>query len=116
MAGERIPHPDAEPELYDLLTLAAGPWSEARFKVSPPVVVKARHWMTFAESLRDTATLDIEGAADRIADESKALSAKSPAAREALARSQINRARRQLSEAKQAREQARAALLLDEDD
>ena len=115
MAGERIPHPNADPELYDLLTLAAGPWSEARFRVAPPIVVQARHWMTFAESLHDTATLDIETAADRIADESKALSAKTPGAREQLARSQINRARRHLSEAKQARQQAREVLLLDEE-
>ena len=72
--------------------------------------------MTYVESLKDTATLDVQTAADRIADESKALSSKTNAAREALARSQINRARRHLSEAKQARQQAREALLLDEED
>ena len=72
--------------------------------------------MTYVDALKDTATIDIDSAADRIADESKALSAKSHGAREALARSQINRARRHLSAAKQARQQARAALLLDEED
>ena len=114
--GERIPHPDAEPELYDLLTLASGPWSEARFRVSPTIVVRARHWLTYVDSLKGTATLDVDSVADRISDERKALSAKTPGAREALARSQINRAAKHLAEAKQARRQAREALLLDEDD
>ena len=72
--------------------------------------------MTYAEALKDTATLDIEAAAERISDESKALRAKNSAAREALARSQIHRARKHIQDAKAARKQARDALLLDEEE
>ena len=116
MTGERIPHPDADPELYDLLTLAAGPWSEARFKVSAPRVVKARHWMTYAESLAEMATLDIDGASERLTNESKALNAKTPAAREALAKAQLRDARARLLKAKTTRADVRRALLLDPED
>ncbi|MCC6619509.1 MAG: hypothetical protein IT341_10785 [Chloroflexi bacterium] len=115
MTGERIPHPDADPELYDLLTLVSGPWTEARFKVSAPRVVRARHWMTYAESLSDLATLDVDGFNERINDESKALRARTRAAQEALASSQIRRARSRLTDARKSRAAARAALLLDED-
>lgn len=115
MTGERIPHPDADPELYDLLTLVSGPWTEARFKVSAPRVVRARHWITYVESLADSATLDVDGANERLNDESKALRARNAAAREALANAQIRRARTRLTDARKSRAAARRALLLDED-
>jgi hypothetical protein len=72
--------------------------------------------MTFVEALKDTATFDIVTPAQQITDETMALSAKTTTARESLARSQLNRARRHLLEAKKARQQARDALLLDEED
>ena len=115
VTGERISHPEADPELYDLLALVSGPWTEARFRVAPTIVVRARHWMTYVESLKDIATLDVKSAKERLDDEKKALSARTAAARESLAKAQIRRAAQQIRTAKQSREQARAALLLDED-
>lgn len=70
--------------------------------------------MTYVESLRELATLDVDGAAEKLADEGKAMRARTPAAREALAQSQLTRARKRVAEARTARAEARAALLLED--
>lgn len=117
MTGERIPHPDdfTEREAYDLLALAAGPWTEARLRTAPPKVIAAKHWLTYVELLQDSATLDVDAIGEEITDAERDLNTKTEAQRKALDRSRLTRARRRLSEARKKRRELRLALLLDEE-
>lgn len=93
----------------------AGPWTEARFRTSTPRVVKARHWVTYVESLRETATLDVEAVRIDIADHQALLNARTEAARRSLASAQIARAKGSLAKSVKKRLQVRRALLLEDD-
>lgn len=117
MTGERIPHPDdpAAAELYVLLTLTAGPWTEARYRTSAPRVVMAKHWMTFVDSLKDVATNDVDAAAADLSEQQALLNARNEATRKAIAQNQIHRARKAIAAARKQREEVRRALLLEDE-
>ena len=116
MTGERVPHPDDADatELYDLLVLTAGPWTEARYRTSAPRVVLAKHWMTFVEALSETATADVESAATDLRDNQALLNARNDATRKAIAQRQINRGVKAISKARKQRADVRRALLLED--
>jgi hypothetical protein len=77
--------------------------------------VAARHWITYVDLLKDSATLDTDQIAEEIADAERDLNAKTAQKREALARSQLARARKRLTDARKQRRELRLAMLLDED-
>lgn len=116
MTGERVPHPD-DPgalELYDLLVLTAGPWTEARYHTSAPRVVLAKHWMTFVEALSETATVDVEDAAVELKDKQALLNARNHATEKAIAQRQINRGVKAVAATRKQRAEVRRALLLED--
>ena len=76
----------------------------------------ARHWLTYIDLLKESATLDIDHIREEIADAERDLNAKTQAAQEKLARSRIARAKQRLAEAARQRHDLRLALLLDEED
>lgn len=125
LAGERIPHPDNPDaaEAYDLLILADGPWTEARYKASPPLVIATRKWVEYVRLLLPSATFDVDTAKQNLDDaEEDARVAgmrhgpTAQAAEKRIRRKRLNRAHIALRKATEQRTDIREALHLDDED
>ncbi|HET7664697.1 MAG TPA: hypothetical protein VFK56_01145 [Mycobacterium sp.] len=117
MTGERIPHPDNPEagELYDLLILASGPWTEARLAAAHPRVVATRRWIEYVALLKDDATLDIDRLTEELKDQVAEHNAVSKHQQDALFKARLKRATARIAKATEHRAAIRKDLLLDED-
>jgi hypothetical protein len=104
------------PEVYDLLVLADGPWTEARLRTADARIIQARHWIEFFKLLKDGATMDLDHFEEEIEDAGRSVKAKTPAQQDALNRYRLQRAHKRLLALRKQRTEFRAALFLDDED
>jgi len=101
---------------YDLLILADGPWTEARFRTAPSQVLAARRWVEYIRLLAEGATKDLDAVQEQIDDSAREMAARTHEQQKSLNRSRIARARIRLKKARDQQAELRQALLLDDED